>query len=242
MVHPRAERFLIESAYKRLAREYHPDVSKVPGMHVRMVEINEAYEILSNPETRRKYDGEYDRQNFAHSSSTENQRTASQQAAAPKSGEVPTPPDPNLYGIGFGYLERAIAGAVEWRQRKHKLSTRQRWIIRSICGVTCGAIPIIFTGNHAFFAPRYNPNPEGYAKYSAQLAQFETKTANVFLSRQGIYHSRSSCCGMTNYYTLPKWQAVAHHASQCSHCGHFTIRQKELPPPFGNGYLPKDNA
>lgn len=47
----------IKSAYRKLAREHHPDVN--PGdknAEAKFQEINEAYEVLGDPETRKKYD------------------------------------------------------------------------------------------------------------------------------------------------------------------------------------------
>ncbi len=46
----------IKQAYRRLARKYHPDVSKAKGTAERFKEINEAYEVLSDPEKRKRYD------------------------------------------------------------------------------------------------------------------------------------------------------------------------------------------
>ena len=46
----------IKQAYRRLARKHHPDVSKAKGSADRFKEINEAYEVLSDPEKRQRYD------------------------------------------------------------------------------------------------------------------------------------------------------------------------------------------
>ncbi|MFC0549381.1 DnaJ C-terminal domain-containing protein [Planotetraspora thailandica] len=46
----------IQRAYRKLARSYHPDVNKDPGAEDRFKEVAEAYEVLSDPETRRRYD------------------------------------------------------------------------------------------------------------------------------------------------------------------------------------------
>ncbi|WP_315790518.1 molecular chaperone DnaJ [Fischerella sp. JS2] len=51
-----ADKEEIKHAYRRLARKYHPDVNKEPGAEERFKEINRAYEILSEPETRARYD------------------------------------------------------------------------------------------------------------------------------------------------------------------------------------------
>jgi curved DNA-binding protein len=46
----------IQRAYRRLARTYHPDVNKDPGAEDRFKDISEAYDVLSDPQTRRRYD------------------------------------------------------------------------------------------------------------------------------------------------------------------------------------------
>ena len=51
-----ADQSEIQRAYRKLARQYHPDVNKDPGAEERFKEISEAYDVLSDPELRRKYD------------------------------------------------------------------------------------------------------------------------------------------------------------------------------------------
>ena len=46
----------IRRAYRKLARQYHPDVNKEPDAEDRFKEISEAYEVLRDPEKREKYD------------------------------------------------------------------------------------------------------------------------------------------------------------------------------------------
>jgi DnaJ-class molecular chaperone len=46
----------IKSAYRRLARQLHPDVNKDPKATERFKLVNEAYEVLSDPKKREKYD------------------------------------------------------------------------------------------------------------------------------------------------------------------------------------------
>jgi curved DNA-binding protein len=46
----------IKRAYRKLARKYHPDVSKEPQAEERFKELGEAYEVLKDPEKRAAYD------------------------------------------------------------------------------------------------------------------------------------------------------------------------------------------
>jgi curved DNA-binding protein len=46
----------IQQAYRKLARTYHPDVNADPGAENRFKDVSEAYAVLSDPPTRRRYD------------------------------------------------------------------------------------------------------------------------------------------------------------------------------------------
>jgi molecular chaperone DnaJ len=46
----------IKKSYRRLAQQWHPDVNDDPAAHDRFKEINEAYQVLSDPERRQRYD------------------------------------------------------------------------------------------------------------------------------------------------------------------------------------------
>ena len=55
-VEPGAGDAEIKTAYRRLARKYHPDVSKEAGAEEKFKAVNEAHEALRDPERRRAYD------------------------------------------------------------------------------------------------------------------------------------------------------------------------------------------
>lgn len=46
----------IKSAYRKLARQHHPDIDKSPGAAERFKEVSEAYQVLSDPQKKSSYD------------------------------------------------------------------------------------------------------------------------------------------------------------------------------------------
>lgn len=46
----------LKRAFRKLAQQWHPDVSTEPGADLRFKEINEAYQVLSDPQRRQAYD------------------------------------------------------------------------------------------------------------------------------------------------------------------------------------------
>jgi molecular chaperone DnaJ len=67
----------IKRAYRRMAREHHPDVAEGDGAEERFKEVSRAYDVLSNPEKRQMYD----------------------------SGMDPASPNGGGYGAGFGFQD-----------------------------------------------------------------------------------------------------------------------------------------
>jgi curved DNA-binding protein len=82
----------IKKVYRRLARKYHPDVSKEPNAEAKFKEVQEAYEVLKDPEKRAAYD---------------------QLGSAPKSGQDFRPPPDWASGFEFRGGPRERAGPEE---------------------------------------------------------------------------------------------------------------------------------
>jgi curved DNA-binding protein CbpA len=88
-----AEFEVIEAAYRRLARKYHPDVSPGPESQERMVRINQAWEMLRDPVKRAAVDRARTRNaSAAAQSSATDARTAAADARRAAAGHAPTPP------------------------------------------------------------------------------------------------------------------------------------------------------
>lgn len=119
----------LQAAYRKLARTYHPDVNKDPDAESRFKEISEAYDVLSDPETRRKYDAfgadfrrvpdgtdpeAWARSNRGESTGQRGPRWSTQQGSpGPGFGDVGPDFDlEDLFGGMFGGRQRAGRGPV----------------------------------------------------------------------------------------------------------------------------------
>jgi len=131
MVHPKAERIVIEAAYRRLAREYHPDVYKGPDAHGRMVALNEAWEVLGDLAKRSEYDKS--RTVTTPGTTRRSQTRTSEPRKEPESRKPsarrPSPPNPRDFGIEAFYWERASEGAKAWKKRRKMIPELAQGII-----------------------------------------------------------------------------------------------------------------
>ena len=58
MVDPTADADILAVVHRRLAQRYHPDLDPTDEAKQRMLEVNQAYDVLRNPERRARYDQE----------------------------------------------------------------------------------------------------------------------------------------------------------------------------------------
>lgn len=50
----------IKNAFIKLSKKHHPDMNKEKGSHEAFLKVNDAYSVLSKPETRKMYDQQVD--------------------------------------------------------------------------------------------------------------------------------------------------------------------------------------
>jgi len=95
-VAPRADRQAIRAAYRALAKQYHPDSAgpEATQSAEQFVRIQEAYDVLGDPDRRARYDLECARRRDAEEGRLRQQRAAFALRRAP--GMPPMPPEPVL--------------------------------------------------------------------------------------------------------------------------------------------------
>ena len=92
-VDPEAEDEVIQAAYRRLARKYHPDLAETPEAAAKMAGINAAWELIGDPAARRAYDRKRATANAWPS--TSGARTSARPDATARAGSAPfNPPTP----------------------------------------------------------------------------------------------------------------------------------------------------
>lgn len=79
-VAPAADAKTIETAYRRLARQYHPDLNHTEAAAARMAQVNAAWAVLRDPDARRAYDARR-RSAFTQTATAERERDPFKTAA-----------------------------------------------------------------------------------------------------------------------------------------------------------------
>ncbi len=121
-VAPHAEPEVIESAYKRLARKYHPDANPAPEAHERMKAINHAYQVLGDPLERVRYDRKRANTRGVSAKPTKRQKTES----TSRRGTTSTPPSyPRKQSVqeAIAVNETHIASAIELLKKTSVLTS-----------------------------------------------------------------------------------------------------------------------
>jgi curved DNA-binding protein CbpA len=119
-VDPEAEDEVIQAAYRRLARKYHPDLAETAEAAARMAGINAAWELLGDPDARRAYDRTHAAARKG-SATDRAPRSSTPRASTHASRPTPPPPPPEVVsrdwtsgrstqGGGFDESMRAAEG------------------------------------------------------------------------------------------------------------------------------------
>ena len=111
----------IRQAYRKLARQHHPDVNGSGASDERFKSINEAYSILSDPDKRRRYDRYGD--NWEHSERIEQEEARARQRGgfhwSGLDGSGRSHGDPTGHGFSFESLFSDIGGFSQARAVEH---------------------------------------------------------------------------------------------------------------------------
>lgn len=102
-VAPDADSDEIQRAYRRRAREHHPDVSSRPGAEEQFKAISEAYAVLSDPQRRRRYDATRAGRGRSSASAASRTRARRSTAWAPSGGGYGSLSSDDLFGDFLGH-------------------------------------------------------------------------------------------------------------------------------------------
>lgn len=113
-----ADAAALRTAYRSLAKRYHPDVSREPDAHHQFIRITEAYEILSDPLRRKRYDlalqqrsrptGPSPRQQQAAQRDREQAKARAEQYSRMRYQQF----DQDYFSTAFGYVAPKMLGCL----------------------------------------------------------------------------------------------------------------------------------
>ncbi|MCX7713918.1 MAG: J domain-containing protein [Chthoniobacterales bacterium] len=128
-VPPTATQEEIRAAFRRLARLYHPDIATdKKEAEEKFKEINEAYEVLGDPEKRRKYDAYQTRKRNLENLTAQISNIRSRQKTngsvnnTPKAPitDTPSQQDYQVNGTGFSDFFERLFGSSRTHKKRHK--------------------------------------------------------------------------------------------------------------------------
>jgi hypothetical protein len=217
-VDPRSEIDQIKLAYRKLARRYHPDINPSPSAKVRMQEINQAYEVLGNPNKRAQYDqwrvlmrGSWP--NYASRGSPRNARSQQQQRY--ERYQHP-PPRCNTRGQQTSAPHCTRSG-IRFKQRRRSRSGLPGWLIWLLIPAIINAFSTTISNYRKDIKPHLVV--EDYASVNAKLVaasqwpivlqeDFKLSTPNQWSTKRytsDLVTIKKSIDG--NY----RWEAESHH-------------------------------
>ncbi|NEP89698.1 MAG: J domain-containing protein [Okeania sp. SIO2C2] len=79
-VNPTATQGQIKQAYRRLVKLFHPDANTEIADHKRIISINEAYEVLGDPQRRKSYDLKFNQHDWNYTNTKKNYQKQNQRS------------------------------------------------------------------------------------------------------------------------------------------------------------------
>lgn len=133
MVSPEADQEVITVVYRHLAKRYHPDTHGSPDAQARMMEVNEAYDILSDPSKRARYDEIIGAEGARTRAAPPAPDTGARPASSPygEAGVPPSTPPPSGSVLTFGRYRGWAINQVARYDRDYL-----EWLARTTTGRT----------------------------------------------------------------------------------------------------------
>lgn len=247
-VDPKAEQDEIWAACSRILEQNFPEISTSPEARQQIDDALRARTVLTNPARRKEYDAGGERPPdpplpAAYGIEPGYLERAVEGARIWKMRK-PTVPERGKWTLRAACITLGVTACLATVDGSVR---GQQIAVYAIASFLVAEVPIrvieAMRDRHfhrTVLGPKYNPNPDGYNKYAVAYAKYETEISTVYISRNFIAHSNRYCSRMMSYTQRPNWEVDKVGTRRCCKCGHFTVRPKLLPPPFGTGHLPTE--
>ena len=128
-VHSEAEPEIIQGAYKRLCKKYHPDVNADPGASAHIRQVNEAWRVLGDPDARRDFHREWQRRHVPHAQTVVRDRIVYREVVNPDAGIYDARRALHAYleALSTGRLQDAFARVNGKEQARFGYAQFARW-------------------------------------------------------------------------------------------------------------------